>query len=190
MDIDNGLTDKQIRFCQEYIIDLNGTQAAIRAGYSQDTARQLASQLLTNINVLKYTKEILYERAERTKVTADYVVVRLKQLAERCMQAVPVMYYDKTDKEYKQKEVMIDDGNGGLKSEGVWEFDSSGANKALETLARHLKLLTDKVDVNVDAHISITHLNGDALINEARRVGVNLPIEIERRVNADKINTN
>jgi hypothetical protein len=62
--------------------------------------------------------------------------------------------------------------------------------KNLETLARHLKLLTDKVDVNVDGNIAITHLNGDALISEAKRVGISLPAEIERRIDADRVNAN
>ena len=48
------LTDKQKRFCEEYLIDLNATQAAIRAGYSPKTAEQTASRLLRNVNVQEY----------------------------------------------------------------------------------------------------------------------------------------
>lgn len=48
------LTDKQKRFCDEYLIDLNATQAAIRAGYSPKTAEQTASRLLRNVKVQEY----------------------------------------------------------------------------------------------------------------------------------------
>lgn len=48
------LTDKQKRFCEEYLIDLNATQAAIRAGYSPKTAEQTASRLLRNVKVQEY----------------------------------------------------------------------------------------------------------------------------------------
>lgn len=148
MNMDNGLTDKQIRFCQEYIVDLNGTQAAIRAGYSQDTAGAIASENLTKPEIINYVNIIKNERAERTKITADFVLTGLKEIAERCLQRKPVMV--KVGKEWEQKTVMVDHGDGKFVSEGVWEFDSVGANKALETLAKHLKLLTDKHEVTVN----------------------------------------
>ena len=47
------LTPKQLAFCQEYVVDKNGTQAAIRAGYSEDTSPEQASRLLRNIKVKK-----------------------------------------------------------------------------------------------------------------------------------------
>ena len=50
-DISIELTDKQDRFCYEYCIDFNATQAAIRAGYSENTARSIASTLLTKVNI-------------------------------------------------------------------------------------------------------------------------------------------
>lgn len=47
------MTAKQLAFCQEYVVDKNGTQAAIRAGYSDKTANEQASRLLTNVNIKK-----------------------------------------------------------------------------------------------------------------------------------------
>jgi phage terminase small subunit len=142
------LNEKQLRFCQEYIVDLNGSQAAIRASYSEDTSASIASELLTKPNILSYINDILYERAERTKVTADYVITSLKEVVQRCLQKKPVMYFDKAEKEYKQETCTVDDGDGSIHEEGVWEFDSQGANKALETLAKHLKLLTEKHELS------------------------------------------
>ena len=76
------LTPQQEAFCLEYIVDLNGTQAAIRAGYSEKTARQQASILLTYPNVKKRISELKGERSDKTKIDAEYVLSRLKQIDE------------------------------------------------------------------------------------------------------------
>lgn len=67
-------------FCQEYIKDFNGAQAAIRAGYSEKTARNQASRLLTNEDVKKRVEELTLERAEETKIDAAYVLKRLHEI--------------------------------------------------------------------------------------------------------------
>ena len=72
------LTAKQERFCREYIIDLNATQAAIRAGYSKKTANRIASENLSKLDIQKKIQELRQERAERTEITQDKV---LKELA-------------------------------------------------------------------------------------------------------------
>lgn len=72
------LTAKQERFCREYIIDLNATQAAIRAGYSKKTANRIASENLSKLDIQKKIQELQQERAERTEITQDKV---LKELA-------------------------------------------------------------------------------------------------------------
>lgn len=73
------LTPKQEAFCREYLIDLNGTQAAIRAGYSKRTAKVQAARLLSNANLSEYMKTLMDKRAERTQVDADWVLKRLLQ---------------------------------------------------------------------------------------------------------------
>lgn len=73
------LTAKQQRFVDEYLIDLNATQAAIRAGYSANTAEQQASRLLTNVKVRAYLAERQSARAGRVEITQDMV---LKELAK------------------------------------------------------------------------------------------------------------
>lgn len=76
------LSPKQRAFCLEYLIDLNGTQAAIRAGYSQKTARQIADQLLSKLDIKEYVQSLMDERVERTEITADYVLRGIQESTE------------------------------------------------------------------------------------------------------------
>jgi len=76
------LTPKQQRFVEEYLIDLNATQAAIRAGYSERTAEQQGSRLLSNVKVAKTINDALVSRSKRTKITADYVLTTIRETVE------------------------------------------------------------------------------------------------------------
>lgn len=125
------LTDKQEKFCQEYLVDLNGTQAAIRAGYSEKTARQLATDTLSKAYIQERLAELRKDQQERTQVTADSIIERLNQIADRCMQAEPVMTYNHDEK------AMVETGE--------YKFEHAGANKALELLGRHLGIFNDKL---------------------------------------------
>lgn len=73
------LTARQQRFVDEYLIDLNATQAAIRAGYSQKTARQIGNRMLTNVDIQAATSKRMGERSSRVEITQDMV---LKELAK------------------------------------------------------------------------------------------------------------
>ena len=73
------LNERQRRFADEYPIDLNATQAAIRAGYSEKTAYSVGHRLLKNVEIQKCIQARLQDRAERTEITQDKV---LKELAK------------------------------------------------------------------------------------------------------------
>lgn len=73
----NGLTAKQARFVDEYLIDLNATQAAIRAGYSEKTANEQGARLLANASVSAAVRAGQANRSERTKIDAAWVLTRL-----------------------------------------------------------------------------------------------------------------
>lgn len=75
------LTDKQKRFCDEYLIDLNATQAAIRAGYSSKRASEQAYQLLQKTTVQEYIQKRKADRIERVEITQDFVLAELKAIA-------------------------------------------------------------------------------------------------------------
>ena len=121
------LTDKQRRFVEEYLLDLNATQAAIRAGYSKKTADVQGPRLLGNVRVAAAIAEGKGERTERTEINQDFVVRGLRENYERAMQAQAVY------------------GRGGEKT-GVYRYDGPVANKALELLGKHLGMFTDKIE--------------------------------------------
>jgi phage terminase small subunit len=74
------LTPRQQRFVEEYLVDLNATQAAIRAGYSRKTAQEQSSRLLLNVMVAAAVATAQAKRSERTAVTADLVLAELAKL--------------------------------------------------------------------------------------------------------------
>lgn len=81
---DGKLTAKQEAFCREYLIDLNATQAAIRAGYSEKTAKDIACENLAKPNIAQKIAELSEARSKRTEVDADYVLKRAKMIHESC----------------------------------------------------------------------------------------------------------
>ena len=72
---------KQNCFCEEYLKDLNGAQAAIRAGYSKKTARNIATQLLSKLHIERKINELIGKRSKRTEITADNVLREMGRLA-------------------------------------------------------------------------------------------------------------
>ena len=79
--MDNKLTEKQARFVTEYLVDLNAKHAAIRAGYSEKTAQEQASRLLSKVKVSDAIQQALKARETRTQVTADRVILELARIA-------------------------------------------------------------------------------------------------------------
>jgi phage terminase small subunit len=128
-----GLNDKQERFCQEYVIDLNATQAAIRAGYSKKTAYSLGQRLLKKAEIIARIEELKKEIADKNKLSAEWVIEELKKVHRRCMQAEPVMKWD-----YEKKQMV---------ETGEYVFDSKGANRALELMGKHISMFTEKLEV-------------------------------------------
>ena len=75
------MTLKQERFVQEYLIEPNAAQAAIRAGYSAKTAREIGHENLTKVDIAAAIEKARAKRAERCEVTADWVIDELRKLA-------------------------------------------------------------------------------------------------------------
>lgn len=151
------LTDKQRRFVDEYLIDLNATQAAIRTGYSAKTAEQQGSRLLINVKVQQAISKKMAERSKRTGINQDRVVLELARIAF-------VKLTDVVDNDGKIKEDATDDDLACIESikykptdAGVErEVKVSPKIKALELLGRHLGMWNDKLDVSVVRPIVIS----------------------------------
>ncbi len=75
------LTPKQARFVEEYLLDLNATQAATRAGYSKKTANEQGAQLLAKLSIRQAVAEAQAARSKRTEITQDEVIQGLKKEA-------------------------------------------------------------------------------------------------------------
>lgn len=127
------LTEKMIRFCNEYLIDLNATQAAIRAGYSENSARQIGDENLSKPDIQAYLEVRRKEIQTRLELSQDWVLKRLKEISDRSMQAEPVLKWDYEEKEWYET--------------GEYQYDSAGANKATELIGKHLGMFVNKIDV-------------------------------------------
>lgn len=77
------ISPKQERFCLEYVKDLNGTQAAIRAGYSEKTSAMQASRLLTKENIQRRIQELQQTIANKANITVEWILTRLRKEATR-----------------------------------------------------------------------------------------------------------
>ncbi len=135
------LTPKQARFVEEYLIDLNGTQAAIRAGYSKNSARQISNENLSKPVIAAAISTAKQERTEATRIDAGYVLRKLHQIVERCLQEVRPALHAKTRQPMKDK-----DGNT------LYTFNAAGANQALALLGKHVQIgaFEDRVRHDVD----------------------------------------
>jgi phage terminase small subunit len=131
------LTQKQKVFCEEYIKDSNGTQAAIRAGYSVVSAQQTAAANMLKHVVKDYIVELQTKRSVETKIDAAWVLLSAKKVYDRCMQ-----------------EEAVTDREGNVK--GEYKFEHSGANAALGIIGKHIDVqaFLDRKEIAV---VEMTH---------------------------------
>lgn len=144
------LTKKQKLFIDEYLIDLNATQAAIRAGYSPDTAQQIGSENLSKPVIRARLDKAIAERSKRTGVNADRVIMELAKIA--FVNAEDVIDMDTAT----VKAGVLPEDTAAIQSVKLKTFGEDGLEreikmadklKALELLGKHLGMFTDKVNV-------------------------------------------
>jgi len=124
----NKLTPKQAMFVDEYLKDLNASQAAVRAGYSKKNCGKISGELMAKTHIQREIARRRQDRVRRLELDQNYVIGNLMEVADRCLQHEPVF-----DKE----------GN----PTGEYQFREQGAIRALELLGKHLALFTDKHEV-------------------------------------------
>lgn len=147
------LTKKQKRFVEEYLVDLNATQAAIRAGYSTQTAYSIGDENLKKPEIKNAIEKALAERSRRTGVNADRVILELAKIA--FINPTDVINMDEATvrgeanredtaaiSSVKVKRIPTEDGD--IVEREVRTYDKI---KALELLGKHLGMFTDKFKV-------------------------------------------
>ncbi|HBC94408.1 MAG TPA: terminase small subunit [Pelotomaculum sp.] len=155
------LTPKQQRFIEEYLVDLNATQAAIRAGYSPSTAKEQGCQNLSKLNVKNAIDQALAERSRRTGINQDRVLLELAKIA--FLNPVDVIDMDaatlKGDANrddtaaiasVKVKRIPTEDGD--IVEREVRTYDKL---KALEQIGRHLGMWKDNINLSGEVGIQI-----------------------------------
>jgi len=144
------LNDKQKRFTEEFVIDLNATQAVIRAGYSRNGAKVQGSRLLTYANVQERIKKLMSKRSARTEVTQDRVVLELARIAFSDMK--DFAEWDEDTMRLKISEELSKDDSACV-SEISQTYNDYGTNikfklydkkQALELLGKHLGLFPNR----------------------------------------------
>jgi phage terminase small subunit len=177
------LTPRQAMFCEEYLVDLNATQAAIRAGYAKKTANREGSRLLLNVDIQKKIQELKDKRSNRTQITADRVLQELASIGfARITDVLKVR-----EVERKTIDLELDDPDSDdpitttLKYKDVQIFNTDDIDpnvipaiaaikqgthgieikmhdkvKALENIGEHLGMFTKNIKLSGDAENPIT----------------------------------
>lgn len=153
------LTPKQEQFVREYLIDLNATQAAIRAGYSKRTANEQGARLLVNASVAEAIREAMSKRAKRTEITADRV---LREYARLGFFDPRKLFHD--NGQPKEISELDDDTAAALAGLDMVEiYEGTGPDRkfvgytkkykiadkkgALDSIAKHLGMFVDRTEI-------------------------------------------
>lgn len=186
------MTERQKKFCNEYLVDLNVTQAAIRAGYTPKYANKKAYELLDKPEIKEYLDKKIKDREQRTEITQDKVVNELAAIAfsnasdffkvidktvtvggsivlddegnPRTYKDVEFVTTDKLSEENKKVISSIKQGSNGL------EIKLNDKLKALELLGKHLGMFRDKIELSGNINNPFEGLTTEQLLKIA---GVN-----------------
>lgn len=172
----SGLPFTEHNFCHFLVSDpqMNETEAYLKINpeIERKSACQQAGRYLAKPEVREYLGKLLEERQKRLQMDEDWVVGRLRDIHDRCMQAEPV---------YSQI-IMKDTETGeAIEPEPIYyKFDAAGATKALELIGKHMKMFSDKTDAgttNVQVNIRLGYddkgKEKPAIEGSFKRVGTN-----------------
>ena len=158
------LTAKQQRFCDEYLIDFNATQAAIRAGYSKKTARVIGQENLLKPAIRDYIEKRMAEKEKALIADQDEVMKYLTSVMRRELSehVVVTLVEEKSTYEPDDEGKMRKQTTKTEKPEIV-EIPArlADANKAAELLGKAYALFTDKLEADMDMELNITVDYGD-----------------------------
>ena len=153
------MTAKQQMFCDEYLIDMNATQAAIRAGYSKKTARSIGQENLTKPYIRAYIEKRMAEKEEALIAKQDEVMKYLTSVMRRELTESVVVTLVEEQSTYEP------DGEGKMRKQTVKREKPEiveiparlqDANKAAELLGKAYALFTDKMEADMDMELNVT----------------------------------
>ncbi len=122
------LSEKQRRFVREWLVDMNGTRAAVRAGYSEKSAANTASRLMKDPAVQAYRNELLKAKFDELGITRHSLAVEVYEMMQKCKGGTPHLVWNSDTRTYEP--------------DGTWEQNEKGLYKGAELLSR----LLDKLD--------------------------------------------
>jgi len=153
------ITPRQQRFVEEYLVDLNATQAAIRAGYSSKTAHSAGPRLLANVDVAAAIEKAKQARSEETNIDSVWVLRQAVEIHERAMSSIRPCLHPKTRKH-------VHDAGGNA----LYVFSASAATRALELIGRHVAVnaFSDKLELSGGISVAERIMAGRERVRMAR----------------------
>lgn len=154
------LAEKQATFVQEYLIDLNATQAAIRAGYSPGSAARYAIELLNKTHVAEAIKKAMQERNQRVEISQDRILEELARIAFGDLR--DAVTWGKEGVKLKESAELTEDQAAAISEVGETVTKEGGSTrikrhdkvKAIELLMRHKGMLNDKLNLSGELNVS------------------------------------
>lgn len=146
--LEKKLKPKQIRFCEYYVaLGGNATKAAIAAGYSEKSARQQGSRLLTNVDIVAYTRVLQKLLIKSSGLSKESLLLDLVEIKSRCLQQQPAMEWNYDTHQYEET--------------GEFVFNANGAIKAINQIEKMCKFSEQEEEIKVDDGIKLTFSNPD-----------------------------
>lgn len=172
------LNDKQEMFCLEYLVDLNATQAAIRAGYSEKTANRIASQMLTKLDIQERISELKSKRNERVEVNSDWVLAQLVDIhnldvidiLDNAGNFKPIVDWSKPWRMYLSGFDLSELNTKDVETT-VRKIKWPDKVKNLELIGKHVDVqaFKDKVDTNVSGSLKVDQTLTERLTGGSKR---------------------
>lgn len=148
------ISEDKVNFCHYLLADpqLDQTEAYLKVSpdVKRASAQAQASKWMADPGVQKYLEKIFLERQKRLEIDEDWVIIKLREIHDRCMEAVPVWQGDRYEID-EESEEMVE------KPPSYFKFDAAGALKSLELIGKHMRMFSDKVDassLNLDISIN------------------------------------
>lgn len=181
----DNLTPKQRMFCLEFLKDMNGTQAAIRAGYSEKTARQIAAETLSKPDVADFIAQLQAERAEKTKIDAAWLLTRLAAEAA----ADEADLYDEHGNLLPVKDWPLPFRQGlvtGIETDGVAVTDPFTGEKVIKSRVSKIKLAdrARRLDM-IGRHIGVQAFRDNVALSNPNGGPVEVDLKMSAKEAAD-----